>query len=112
MNQFTDNTFARQPKEPMPLFDGLVNPSVLPEDELRLSGQNLAMYKRLLKGPATNVELAGKSMNTTARRSDVRFEVERFGWTLEKIESRGKGVNLYALKNADGKIVKNSLFFP
>ena len=39
--------------ERLPLFDGLVNASVLPEDELRLSKQCRKMYHRLLKGPAT-----------------------------------------------------------
>jgi hypothetical protein len=87
----------------------LVNPSVLPEDELRLSGQNMKIYNRLLKGPASNVELQNitGSMNPTARRTDVRHEVERFGWTMELIESKSGGVNIYALKNGNGDIVKN-----
>ena len=90
-----------------PLLDGLVNPSVLPEDELRLSNHCLIMYKRLLQGPATNVVLAEitKSQNSTARRSDLRLELQRHGWDLKRIKGLGNGVNVYGIINGEGKIV-------
>lgn len=108
MNQFTDTTFAKKAAEHLPLFEGMVNPSVLVEDELRLSRQCRIMYKRLLKEPATNVELQKLtgSMNPTARRTDLRQEMQRNGWNLVKIESRPNGVNLYALIDAEGKIIQ------
>lgn len=101
-----DSTFAKQ--EDLPLFEGMLNPSVEPENEFRLSGQNLEVFKKLLKGPATNTELQKLtgSMNQSARISDVRKEVEeRLDWTLEKIRSGKNGVNTYALIDAEGKIV-------
>ncbi len=103
-----DTIYAKKPKEYLSLFDGLVNPSVLPEDEIRLSNQCMMMYKRLLSGPATNVELQKLtgSMNPTARRTDLRQEMQRNGWDLKKIEKRPNGVNLYALINNEGKIVR------
>jgi len=87
-------------KTRFPLFEGMVNASVLPEDELRLSKQCLAMYRRLLKGPATNVELAEitKSMNPTARRTDLRNELQKHGWNLKLTKKLGGGVNTYALE--------------
>ena len=93
-------------REYLPLLDGMVNASVLPEDELRLSKQCLLMYRRLLKGPATNVELAEitKSMNTTARRTDLRNELQKHGWNLKLTKKLGDGVNVYALVDQDGNI--------
>ena len=45
-----DGTYAKNLKEHLPLFEGMLNPSVEAEDEVRLSGQNLETFKRLLKG--------------------------------------------------------------
>ena len=93
-------------REYLPLLDGMVNPSVLPEDELRLSNHCKIIYRRLLKGKATNVELAEltKSMNPTARRTDLRQELQKHGWDLKRIENLGGGVNVYALVDQDGNI--------
>ncbi len=52
----------------------LLNPSVAPEDEHRLSRQCVALLARLRKGPATNVELMVelRILNLTARASECR----------------------------------------
>ena len=86
--------------ESLPLFDGLVNPSVPEVDEERLSAQCLIIFKELLTGAKTNVELveASHSMNLTARISDVRREVEQAGWNLKRIKCLGGGVHLYQLQ--------------
>lgn len=41
-------------------------------DRARLKGQNLAIYERLQRGPATNAELAAISLKYTSRIDDVR----------------------------------------
>ena len=110
----TDSPIQRFPvgcatiKEDMPLFEGVVNPSVLPVDELRLSKQCWIMLRKLLKGPATNVELRilSKSECPTARRTDIRNELKKHGWNLKKTKNMGGGVNVYALQRPDGSIVK------
>ena len=91
--------------EPLPLIDGQLNVSVLSEDQLRLSKQCRIMYRRLCRGPATNVELMdiSRSKAPTARRSDVRVEVRKYGWDLRIIDKLGGGVNLYALITPNGK---------
>ena len=95
--------------EPPSLFDkpyvGLVNSSVPTEDELRLSTQCVAMYRRLLRGPATNVELQKLtgSMNPTARRTDIRNELREHGWDLVKTRNLGGGVNEYEIQK-EGKV--------
>jgi len=92
----------------LPLFEGMLNPSVLQEDELRLSRHCRMMFKRLCRGPATNIELTEltHSANPTARRTDLRQEVQKFGWDLKRIENLGGGVNRYALITPDGKVWK------
>lgn len=96
-------------KEKLPLFDGMLNASVLPEDELRLSRHCRLMYERLLKGPTSNVELQKLtgSMNPTARRTDLRQELQKHGRDLVKLESTDlpSGVNRYAIVDADGKVL-------
>jgi len=91
--------------ESLPLFDGMLNASVIPEDELRLSGQCMDIYKRLLQGSATNVELIELTgaCAPSARRSDVRAEVRKYGWDLRLVKKHGRGVNEYALIRPDGK---------
>ncbi len=92
--------------EKLPLFEPMVNPSVPPDDEMRLSKQCWMMYKRLLRGPATNVELMDlcNTKAPSARRSDVRHELREHGWDLKMIKRRGQGVNLYAIIGPDGKV--------
>lgn len=96
-------------KEHLPLFEGMVNGSVLKEDELRLSGQCRIMFNRLKCGPATNIELQSlaKSMNTAGRISDTRIELKEHGWDIQRQDSRhlSAGVNLYAMIDGNGKIV-------
>ena len=96
-------------KENLPLFDGMVNGSVLPADELRLSLQCKAMYHRLLRGPATNIELQEltSSLAPSARRSDLRAELRKHGCDLIKLDSPDlpPGVNRYAIVDADGKVL-------
>lgn len=48
-----------------------------------------------------------RSRNISARISDVRDEVEKFGWKLEKLENLGGGLNLYGFINAYGDLVTN-----
>ena len=64
------------------MIEGMVNPSVAPEDEVRLSGQNRAVYERLCQGPATNDELESLCGRVNSRISDVRQELNKFGWTV------------------------------
>jgi len=92
--------------ECLPLFEGLVNASVLPEDELRLSEHCRAMFKRLKRGPATNVELQEltNSLNATARRSDIRKELQRVDWDLRLVKKKSGGVNVYAIVRPDGTL--------
>ena len=49
-----------------------MNYSVPKQDRKRLAGQNLAIFERLQRGPATNVELAGISLKYTSRIDDIR----------------------------------------
>ena len=96
-------------KQNLPLFDGMVNPSVLPEDEIRLSNQCRIIFNRLKCGPATNIELqrAAKSMNTAGRISDTRIELKEHGWDLKRQDSKHlpPGVNLYSMIDGNGNIV-------
>ena len=96
-------------KQNLPLFDGMVNPSVLPENELRLSRQCRMIFNRFKCGPATNKELQTltKSMAISTRVSDVRKELNKYGWTVQKQDSKDlpRGVNRYAMINGNGDIV-------
>lgn len=49
-----------------------LNWSVPSVDRVRLRGQNLAIYERLKRGTATNVELAAISLKYTSRVDDLR----------------------------------------
>ena len=49
-----------------------LNWSVPSIDRVRLRGQNLAIYERLKRGTATNVELAAISLKYTSRVDDLR----------------------------------------
>lgn len=90
------------------LLDGLVNASVPPEDEMRLSKQCLLIYQRLLKGSATNDELIiiSKSRNISARISDVRDELKCKGWDLRLTQKHKNGLNTYNIFRADGSMIK------
>ncbi len=96
-------------KENLPLFKGMLNPSVKPADEMRLSKQCRIMYTRLLRGPATNLELQEltSSLAPSARRSDLRAELREHGRDLVKLPSRDlpSGVNRYAITDTSGKVV-------
>jgi len=97
---------AMPPKEILPLFDGMVNPSVLPEDEIRLSGQNFIVFERLKRGPATNIELhrlAG-GLAIHSRISDVRQELQKYGWDIKKVKKYEGGINEYTIINPKGEI--------
>lgn len=48
------------------------DPNVRPADAPRLSRQNAAVLARLMRGPATNAELAGIALKYTSRVSDLR----------------------------------------
>ena len=48
-------------------------------------------------------------MNPTAKRTDLRQEMQRNGWDLKKIEELDGGINKYALINAEGKIIDTSI---
>ena len=90
----------------LPLIDGLVNPTALEHDLDRLSGQNKIIFKRLLRGPATNRKLAELSgtLNLSGRLSDVRQEVREHHWDLVILKRSRQGLNWYALKRPDGTI--------
>ena len=96
-------------KTGLPLFDAQVNASVLDEDVLRLSGQNLKLYTALLSGAKTNRELMDitRAMNLTARISDVRIELQDHGWDVVKMDSKDlpAGLNRYCIKDGKGKLI-------
>lgn len=58
------------------------DPKVTPAESPRLTGQNLAIYRRLLEGPASNKELSSISLKYTSRISDVRKVVRKRGWDV------------------------------
>lgn len=68
------------------LFDSVtvpvpVDPNVPQQHRERLTGCSLAMYQRLLEGPATEDELraAGAGKRAAARRLDINAWLERQG---------------------------------
>ena len=75
----------------------LLNPSVAPEDEARLSRQQLRILERLRRGPMTNVEAVMdlRVMNTTARISELR----QAGYRIDAQRGAG-GVWTYRLRAA------------
>ena len=81
------------------MIEGMVNPSVAPEDEILLSGQNLKVYERLLEGPATNVQLqaATGSMAIHSRIADVRGELAKHGLAVYGKPVKG-GLWLYRIE--------------
>ena len=93
--------------EHLPLFDGCVNPSVLPDDEVRLSGQNFRIFRRLMQGPATNRELMdlSRTMNFSGRLSDVRQRLREHGWDVRITHRYASGVCVYTAFRADGTAV-------
>lgn len=64
-----------------------------PEDQPRLSAQCRTILARLLRGPATNTELAGIALKYTSRISDLR----KAGYTVTNRRQSG-GVTVYELK--------------
>ena len=97
--------FDTPPKTEHIHCEGLVNPKVPTFDEPRLSGQNLLIYKKLRLGPATNVAFAKLtgSMAVHSRVSDVRQEIQEYGFDLKRIKSDG-GVNTYAIIAPNGTV--------
>ena len=72
-----------QPSESdeLPLF-ATTDPNVDTTDEVRLTGQNEAIYTLLCKGSATNDELATISRKYTSRISDIRKAITPHGMTI------------------------------
>lgn len=68
------------------------DPNVESSDVFRLSGQNLAILRRLREGPATTDELSRISRKYTSRISDIRHH----GFIIE-CERRHGGNNVYRL---------------
>lgn len=83
----------------LPLFDQPVAPrprklSPVAQERQRLSRQNAAVLERLRQGPVTNRELAGISLNHTARISELR----RAGHRVEKVShDHASGLVTYRL---------------
>ena len=69
-----------------------LNYSVPAADRDRLRGQCLAIYDRLRRGPATNVELAAISLKYTSRVSDLRDN----GFVITCVRGEG-GLTTYTL---------------
>ena len=67
---------------------------VEPEEVKRLTGQNAAIYARLRRGPATNVELAKMSLKYTSRLSDIR---QKAGVTIIA-DRKSRGLTIYRLE--------------
>lgn len=76
-----------------PLFAPPRDPNVASTDVARLSGQNLAIYRRLQQGPATNKELAGMALKYTSRLSDLRAA----GFTIAAKRVGDEGCVVYSL---------------
>ena len=67
-----------------------------PDEQRRLTGQNLNILLRLREGPATNRELAQISLKYTSRISDLR----KAGYTVTIIARDKKtGHTMYSLKD-------------
>ncbi len=69
-----------------------LNSSVAAVDVVRLSGQCLAILRRLGEGPATNVELSKLSLKYTSRIS----EIKQAGHDVRAVREKG-GVWRYSL---------------
>lgn len=69
------------------------DPNVKAEDKPRLTGQNLAIFERLKKGPAYNTELAAISLKYTSRLSDLRAAGHKI-----KCDRLRDGVTVYTLE--------------
>lgn len=63
-----------------------------PTEVERLAGQNAEIVRRLMKGPATNRELARISLKYTSRISDAR----RAGYVITA-KRHPKGLTIYSL---------------
>lgn len=72
-----------------------LNYSVPAQDRGRLRGQCLAIFNRLLGGPATNAELAAISLKYTSRVDDLR----KSGIAIKATRKSG-GTWLYELEAA------------
>lgn len=86
----------------MLLTEILLNPSVAEEDELRLSRQNMRIYRRLCNkflGPPSNVELAEMALKYTSRISDIRAALKPFGLTVAIVKKAEGGLNYYDIVN-------------
>lgn len=101
-----DSVTATTETQRLPLFDGLVNPSVAPDDEDRISDQAQRVYARLKHGPATNIELHNIALQYNARIYEIRrfFTEHAPGWEVHIISKRTDGVNVFAIITPDGKV--------
>lgn len=78
---------------PPPLFQ-VADPNAARVDVERLTGQNRQVYERLLRGPATNMELCAITHRFSARLFDLR----KAGVHIETVEARdGSGTVTYRL---------------
>ena len=83
-------------------FEILLNPSVPPEDELRLSRQahaiyNLFMDYHKLGLPVPNTELTKIAFQYQARLYEIRRALIPLGWCIDLVQKSEDGVNCYDL---------------
>ena len=80
----------------------LVNPSVEPEDELRLSRQAMRIYKMFrFFGKVSNVMMADVAKQYNARIYEIRKALEPFGRTVKLVEKHPNGLNFYKIANLE-----------
>ena len=77
--------------------DAALNVTVVDGDRLRLGRQSRAIYEALRAGPVDVHWLKGIAAQYNARLHELRAWLRPTGWTVDLIEQRDDGNNLYKL---------------
>ena len=86
-------------------LDILLNPSVKPEDERRLSRQardiwSLFRFKRRLALKVSNADMQEIAMQYNARVNEVRHALCKTGWMIDLVHGEN-GLNFYEIVSLD-----------
>lgn len=78
------------------------NPLPKPE-ELRMTPQDKALYKRLLRGPIRNIDIHAEVglLHYSRRFSTIREQIRPHGWDYKK-DFEGNGIFTYRLVRIEG----------
>jgi len=95
----------------MELVEVLLNPSVLVEDELRLEGQAMEMWKLFkvrdkIGLPVSTADLMEIGDQYQARLYELRRQLINIGLCIDLVKKGKGGINYYALVN-----LENSTFY-